>query len=68
MTERTMIVTSRFRSRWKKHKNLSASHGCETRSPINVFDNGVLRRIFWPKGAEITGEQRRMHSEELHRF
>jgi hypothetical protein len=30
-----------------------------------VFENRVLRRIFGPKGDEITGEWRRLHNEEL---
>jgi hypothetical protein len=28
--------------------------------------NRVLRRIFGPKGDEVTGEWRKLHSEELH--
>jgi hypothetical protein len=31
-----------------------------------VFENRVLRRIFGPKGDEVTGECRKLHSEELH--
>jgi hypothetical protein len=31
-----------------------------------VFENRVLRRIFGPKGDEVTGEWRKMHNEELH--
>jgi hypothetical protein len=31
-----------------------------------VFENGVLRRIFGPKRDEVTGELRKLHSEELH--
>jgi hypothetical protein len=30
------------------------------------FENGVLRRIFGPKGDEVTGEWRKLHSGELH--
>jgi len=30
-----------------------------------VFDNRVLRRIFGPKGDEVTGEWRKLHNEEL---
>jgi hypothetical protein len=30
-----------------------------------VFENGVLRRIFCPKRYEVTGEWRKLHSEEL---
>jgi hypothetical protein len=28
-----------------------------------VFENMVLRRIFWPKMDEVTGEWRRLHNE-----
>jgi hypothetical protein len=31
-----------------------------------VFENRVLRRIFGPKRAEVTGEWRKLHNEELH--
>jgi hypothetical protein len=31
-----------------------------------VFENGVLRRIFEQKRAEVTGELRKLHNEELH--
>jgi hypothetical protein len=30
-----------------------------------VFAKRVLRRIFGPKGAEATGEWRKMHKKEL---
>jgi hypothetical protein len=30
-----------------------------------VFENRVLRRIFGPKRDEVTGEWRKLHSEEL---
>jgi hypothetical protein len=33
---------------------------------LRVFETGVLRRIFGPKWDEVTGEWRRLHSEELH--
>jgi hypothetical protein len=33
-----------------------------------VFENGVLRRIFGPKRDKVMGEQRKLHSEELHNF
>ena len=47
-------------------------YGCETwsltlreeRKP-RVFRNMVLRRIFGPRRDEVTGEWRRLHSEEL---
>jgi hypothetical protein len=31
-----------------------------------VFENRVLRRIFGPKRDEVTGEWRKLPSEELH--
>jgi hypothetical protein len=50
-------------------------YGCETWSLIlreehrlRVFENKVLRRIFGPKGDEVTGEWRKLHNEELHDF
>jgi hypothetical protein len=33
---------------------------------LRVFENRVLRKIFGPKGDEVTGEWRKLHSEELH--
>jgi hypothetical protein len=30
-----------------------------------VFENRVLRRIFGPERDEVTGERRKLHSEEL---
>jgi hypothetical protein len=33
-----------------------------------VFENRVLRRIFGPKRAEVTGEWRKLHNEELHKL
>jgi hypothetical protein len=48
-------------------------YGCETSSltlrekhRLRVFENRVLRRIFGPKRDEVTGERRKLHSEELH--
>jgi hypothetical protein len=32
---------------------------------VRVFKNKVLRKIFWPKRDEITGEWR-LHNEELY--
>jgi hypothetical protein len=32
---------------------------------LRVFENRVLRRIFGPKRDEVTGERRKLHSEEL---
>jgi hypothetical protein len=33
---------------------------------LRVFENRLLRRIFGPKGDEMTGGWRRLHNEELH--
>jgi hypothetical protein len=33
---------------------------------LRVFENRVLRRTFGPKRDEVTGEWRKLHSEELH--
>jgi hypothetical protein len=33
---------------------------------LRVFENRVLRRIFGPKRDEVTGEWKKLHSEELH--
>jgi hypothetical protein len=33
---------------------------------LRIFENRVLRRIFGPKGDEVTGEWRRLHKEELY--
>jgi hypothetical protein len=45
---------------------------CETRFQtlreehiLRVFENRVLRRIFGPKRDEVTGEWRKLHSEEF---
>ena len=47
-------------------------YGCETWSltlleerKLRVFENMVLRRIFGPRGDEVTGDWRRLHNEEL---
>jgi hypothetical protein len=48
-------------------------YGCETWSltlreehKLRVFKNRVLRRIFGPKRAGVTGGWRKLHNEELH--
>jgi hypothetical protein len=33
-----------------------------------MFENRVLRGIFGPKGDEVTGEWRKLHSEQLHKL
>jgi hypothetical protein len=47
-------------------------YGCETWSltlreerRLRVFENRVLRRVFGHKRAEVTGEWRKLHNEEL---
>jgi hypothetical protein len=35
-------------------------------SVLRVFESRVLRRIFVPKRHGVTGEWRKLHSEELH--
>jgi len=47
-------------------------YGCETwlltlreERKLRVSENRVLRRIFGPKGNEVTGEWRKLHNEEL---
>jgi len=32
---------------------------------LRVFENRVLRRIFWPERDEVTREWRKLHNEEL---
>jgi hypothetical protein len=48
-------------------------YGCETWSltlreehSLRVFENRVLRKIFGPKRDDVTGEWRKLHTEELH--
>jgi hypothetical protein len=48
-------------------------YGCESWSlmlreehRLRVFENRVLRKIFGPKGDEVTGEWRKLHIEEFH--
>jgi hypothetical protein len=48
-------------------------YGCETWSltlreehRLRVFENVALRRIFGPKRNEVTGERRKLRSEEFH--
>jgi hypothetical protein len=52
---------------------LPVLYGCETLSltlkeehRLRVFENSVLRRIFGPKREGVTGNWRKVHSEELH--
>jgi len=46
--------------------------GCETWSltlreerRLRVFENRMLRRIFWPKRVAVTEDWRKLHNEEL---
>jgi hypothetical protein len=32
---------------------------------LRVFENGVLRRILWPKRDEVKREWRRLHNEDI---
>jgi hypothetical protein len=32
---------------------------------LRVFENSVLRRTFWLRRDEVTGERRQLHNEEL---
>jgi hypothetical protein len=48
-------------------------HGCETwfltlekEHSLRVFENGMLRKISWPKRDEVTEEWRRLHKEEFY--
>jgi hypothetical protein len=36
------------------------------RDRLRVFENRVLKRTFGPKRDEVTGDWRKLHSEELH--
>ena len=47
-------------------------YGCESwlltlkeEHRLRLFENRVLRRIFGPKGDEVTGEWRKLHKEEF---
>jgi hypothetical protein len=58
---------------WETIILLVVLYGCETWSVtlreehrLRVFENRVLRGIFGPKGDEVTGEWRKLHSGELH--
>jgi len=44
-------------------ENWSLTLGEEYR--LRVFENRMLRRIFWPKTDKVTGEWRKLHNEEL---
>jgi hypothetical protein len=74
-----ILLSSRLLSRNVKvkiYKSITPQavlYGCETWSltlreehRLRVFENRVLKRIFGPKGDEVTGEWRKLHNEELH--
>jgi hypothetical protein len=64
--------------KFKIHKTIILPvvlYGCETWSVtlreehrLRVFENRVLRRIFGCKRDKVTGEWRKLHSEELHNY
>jgi hypothetical protein len=73
------LLSSRLLSRnvkVKMYKTIilpAVLYGCETWSltlreahRLRVFENRVLRRIFGPMRGEVTGEWRKLQSEELH--
>jgi hypothetical protein len=33
---------------------------------MRVFENRILRRIYWPKTVDVAENWRKMHNEELH--
>ena len=33
---------------------------------LRVFEHRLLRRIFGPKGDEVTGERRKLHNDEVY--
>jgi hypothetical protein len=78
-TIRSSLLSSRLLSRNVKVKIYKTIilpvvlYECETRSltlrednRLKIFENRVLRRIFGPKGKEVTREWRKFHNEELH--
>jgi hypothetical protein len=78
-TIRFSLLSSRLLSRNVKVKIYKTIilqvilYGCETWSltlreehRLRVFENRVLGRIFGPKREDVTGEWRKLHSEELH--
>jgi len=56
----------------QKYKFAFVLYGCETwlltlreERRLKVFENRVLRRIFWSKREKVTGEWRRLRNEEI---
>jgi hypothetical protein len=44
----------------------TVQHATIEEAVFSVFENRVLRRIFGPKGDDVTGGWRKLHNEELH--
>jgi hypothetical protein len=68
-----MIYTKKYSICYKTIILPVVLYGCETWSlrlreehRLRVFENRVLRRIFGPKGDEVTGGWRKLHNEKLH--
>jgi hypothetical protein len=59
----TSLVTSRPLCYLRSKETLSLA-GKEHR--LRVFENRVLRIIFGPKWAKVTGDWEKLHNEELH--
>ena len=70
-----LYVVDNARYQNKKYKAIILPlilYGCKTWSLtlreelwVRVFENRMLRNIFWPTRAEVTGEWRKLHNEEL---
>jgi hypothetical protein len=41
---------------------------CSDSHILRVFENRVLRRIFGPKGDEVTGAWTKLHQEQLQNY
>ena len=37
----------------------------EEKPRLRAYENGLLRRIFWPRRDEVAREWRKLHNEEL---
>jgi len=73
VTARSRLLSSRLEIKMFRTLILSVVlYGCETwrltltaEHGLMVFENRVLRKVFGPKRGEVTGEWRRLYSEEL---
>ena len=64
-----------FKSTKTKHRTVILPvvvYGCETWSltlreegRLKVFEDRMMRRVFWPKRDEVTGVWRKLHNEGL---